>query len=60
MKEQSAFEKRVQSIYEKYAGLSLQGKIDVIAQTFGCKTGEIRTFPLYRQMAWHQRYVHPL
>lgn len=29
MKEQSAFEKRVQSIYEKYAGLSLQGKIDV-------------------------------
>ena len=45
MKEQSAFEKRVQSIYEKYAGLSLQGKIDVIAQTFGCKTGEIRTSP---------------
>lgn len=45
MKEQSAFEKRVQSIYEKYARLSLQGKIDVIAQTFGCKTGEIRTSP---------------
>ena len=45
MKEQSAFEKRVQSIYEKYAGLSLQDKIDVIAQTFGYKTGEIRTSP---------------
>lgn len=47
MKEQSAFEKRVQSIYEKYAGFSLQEKIDVIAQTFGCRTGKLHTFPCY-------------
>ena len=43
MKEQSAFEKRAQSIYDKYAGLPMQEKIDVIAQTFGCKTGKIHT-----------------
>ena len=29
----------------RYKDLPLQGKIDIIAQAFGCKTGEIRTSP---------------
>ena len=32
-------------IADRYKDLPLQGKIDIIAQAFGCKTGEIRTSP---------------
>lgn len=32
-------------IADRYKDLSLQAKIDVIAQAFGCKTGEIHTSP---------------
>ena len=32
-------------IADRYKGLPLQAKIDVIAQAFGCKTGEIHTSP---------------
>ena len=46
-------------IAARYEDLPLQSKIDVIAQAFGCKTGEIYTSPCTRQMAWHQRYVYP-
>lgn len=34
---------RAEEIFEKYKDLPLQAKIDVIAQTFGYKTGEIHT-----------------
>ena len=32
-------------IADRYKDLPLQGKIDIMAQAFGCKTGEIRTSP---------------
>ena len=38
-------QKKAVEIAGRYKDLSLQGKIDIIAQAFGCKTGEIRTSP---------------
>jgi len=38
-------QKKAVEIADRYKDLPLQGKIDVIAQAFGCKTGEIRTSP---------------
>ena len=38
-------QKKAVEIAGHYKDLPLQGKIDVIAQAFGCKTGEIRTSP---------------
>ena len=38
-------EKKAVEIADRYKDLPLQGKIDIIAQAFGCKTGEIRTSP---------------
>ena len=38
-------QKKAVEIADRYKDLPLQGKIDIIAQTFGCKTGEIRTSP---------------
>ena len=38
-------QKKAVEIAGRYKGLPLQGKIDIIAQAFGCKTGEIRTSP---------------
>ena len=38
-------QKKAVEIAGRYKDLPLQGKIDVIAQAFGCKTGEIRTSP---------------
>ena len=44
-KNMTELQKRALEIVDQYEGLTLQGKIDVIAQAFGCKTGEIRTSP---------------
>ena len=41
----TALQKKALEIADRYKDLSLQGKIDIIAQAFGCKTGEIRTSP---------------
>ena len=38
-------QKKAVEITDRYKDLPLQGKIDIIAQAFGCKTGEIRTSP---------------
>ncbi len=38
-------QKKAMEIADRYKDLPLQGKIDIIAQAFGCKTGEIRTSP---------------
>lgn len=38
-------QKKALEIADRYKDLPLQGKIDIIAQAFGCKTGEIRTSP---------------
>ena len=38
-------QKKALEIADRYKDLPLQAKIDVIAQAFGCKTGEIRTSP---------------
>ena len=38
-------QKKAAEIAGRYKDLPLQGKIDIIAQAFGCKTGEIRTSP---------------
>ena len=38
-------QKKAVEIAGRYKDLPLQGKIDIIAQAFGCKTGEIRTSP---------------
>ena len=38
-------QKKAMEIADRYKGLPLQAKIDVIAQAFGCKTGEIHTSP---------------
>ena len=38
-------QKKAVKIADRYKDLPLQGKIDIIAQAFGCKTGEIRTSP---------------
>ena len=38
-------EKRALEIADRYKDLPLQNKIDIIAQTFDCTTGEIRTSP---------------
>ena len=38
-------QKKAVEIADRYKDLPLQGKIDIIAQAFGCKTGEIRTSP---------------
>ena len=38
-------QKKAVEIADHYKDLPLQGKIDIIAQAFGCKTGEIRTSP---------------
>ena len=44
-KTMTELQKRALEIVAQYKGLTLQGKIDVIAQAFGCKTGKIRTSP---------------
>ena len=41
----TALQEKSVEIAERYKGLPLKEKIDVIAQTFGCKTGEIHTSP---------------
>lgn len=38
-------QKKALEIADRYKDLPLQGKIDIIARAFGCKTGEIRTSP---------------
>ena len=38
-------QKKAVEIADRYKDLPLQGKIDIIAQAFSCKTGEIRTSP---------------
>ena len=38
-------QKKALEIADRYKDLPLQAKIDAIAQAFGCKTGEIHTFP---------------
>ena len=38
-------QKKAVEIADRYKDLPLQGKIDIIAQAFGCKTGEIHTSP---------------
>ena len=38
-------QKKAVEIAGRYKDLPLQGKIDIIAQAFGCKTGEIHTSP---------------
>ena len=38
-------QKKAVEIAGRYKDLPLQGKIDIIAQAFGCKIGEIRTSP---------------
>ena len=38
-------QKKALEIADRYKDLPLQAKIDIIAQAFGCKTGEIRTSP---------------
>ena len=38
-------QKKAVEIADRYKDLPLQGKIDIMAQAFGCKTGEIRTSP---------------
>lgn len=38
-------QKKAVEVADRYKDLPLQGKIDIIAQAFGCKTGEIRTSP---------------
>ena len=38
-------QKKALEIADRYKDLPLQAKIDVIAQAFGCKTGEIHTSP---------------
>lgn len=38
-------QKKALEIADRYKGLPLQAKIDVIAQAFACKTGEIHTSP---------------
>ena len=38
-------QKKAMEIADRYKDLPLQAKIDVIAQAFGCKTGEIHTSP---------------
>ena len=38
-------QKKAVEIAGRYKDLPQQGKIDIIAQAFGCKTGEIRTSP---------------
>ena len=41
----TALQEKAVEIAERYKGLPLKEKIGVIAQTFGCKTGEIHTSP---------------
>ena len=41
----TTLQEKAVEIAERYKGLPLKEKIDVIAQTFGCKTGEIHTSP---------------
>ncbi|MCQ5129473.1 YodL domain-containing protein [Butyricicoccus faecihominis] len=38
-------QKKAVQISNRYKGLPLQAKIDIIAQAFGCKTGKIETSP---------------
>ena len=44
-KEKTSLQCKVLEIFEKYQDLPLQKKINLIAQAFGCKTGEILTSP---------------
>lgn len=44
-KELTKLQERAIEIFHKYEELSLQKKIDLIAETFGCKTGVICTSP---------------
>lgn len=41
----SYLDEKREEIFKKYENLSLQDKIDIIAQCFGAKTGEIETSP---------------
>ena len=59
-KELTKLQERAIEIFHKYEELPLQKKIDLIAQTFGCKTGVICTSPCTGKWARHQRYVHSL
>lgn len=45
MKDHLPLPEQAEEIYKRYEGLSLQEKIDVIAKTFGAKTGVIHTSP---------------
>ena len=45
MKDHRPLQEQAEEIYKHYEGLSLQEKIDVIAKTFGAKTGVIHTSP---------------
>lgn len=40
---------RAAEIAKKYEGLSMQDKIGIIAQTFGCTSGKIETSPCFRK-----------
>ena len=44
-KNQTELQEKALEIADRYKDLPLQAKIDVIAQAFGCKTGEIHTSP---------------
>ena len=44
-KSQTELQEKALEIADRYKDLPLQAKIDVIAQAFGCKTGEIHTSP---------------
>ncbi|MCD8214412.1 MAG: DUF3991 domain-containing protein [Clostridiales bacterium] len=44
-KELTELQKKSLEIFEKYRNLPLQNKVGIIAQAFGCKTGEISTTP---------------
>ena len=46
-------------IADRYKDLPLQAKIDVIAQAFGCKTGEIHTSPCTGKWRGTSRYDDP-
>ena len=51
-------QQKAAEIAKGYETLSMQDRIDIIAQSFGCTSGKIRNVPLYGEMERYKRYFY--
>jgi len=49
MENPTDLQRKAAEIAKKYEGLPMQDKIEIIARTFGCKSGQIEVSPCYRK-----------